>query len=185
MFNGARRVLVPLAAGAEEMEATIIVDVLRRAGADVVVAGVHGAEVVRCSRGVNLVPDVALADVTGEFDAVVLPGGAGGAKALAESSLVGDWLKRCAAEGRLIGAICAAPTALARHGILLGVPVTAHPSVHAELASSYAVSTDRVVQHGTLITSQGPGTTFAFALRLVEALYDAEHAARVAAPMLI
>jgi len=77
--------LVFLAPGAEEMEAVISIDVLRRGGIDVTVAGVSGPDPVRCSRGVVITPDVALDDVDGEYDVLVLPGGAQGAQKLAEN----------------------------------------------------------------------------------------------------
>ena len=82
--------LVLLAAGAEEIEFTVIVDVLRRAKVEVTVAGVAGDGAVTCSRGVRIVPDVALSEVRAEFDAVIMPGGTGGAHALAADAAVGQ-----------------------------------------------------------------------------------------------
>ena len=87
------KALVLLAQGAEEMEAVISIDVLRRGGIDVTVAGLDGTGPVRCSRGVVITPDVALDDVEGEFDVLVLPGGAEGAQRLAQSDQVGELLR--------------------------------------------------------------------------------------------
>jgi protein DJ-1 len=185
-----KRVAVLLAPGAEEMETTIIVDVLRRADLQVVLAGVDGAGPVKCSRGIQIVPDVTLELIVpaverGEFDAIVLPGGAGGADRLAASELVGRVLSRQWHEGRLIGAICAAPLALATHQIAKGADLTSFPSVRPRLSGDYSWHDQRVVKWGSLITSQGPGTTFEFALTLVEHLVGHDVAARVRGPLLL
>jgi protein DJ-1 len=177
--------LVILAAGAEEMEVTITVDVLRRAGVKVTVAGLAGSGAVTCSRGVRIVPDVALGDVAGSFDAVVLPGGAQGAENLASSPLVGRHLRSQWQRGRLVAAICAAPLALQRHEIGLGLTITNHPSVSSALAGSYTLSEDRVVESGSLITSQGPGTSFEFALTLVRRLRGPEIERQIQGPLIL
>ena len=177
--------LVILAAGAEEMELSIIVDVLRRAGVKVTLAGLSGSAPVTCSRGLRVVPDVALGDVAGSFDAVVLPGGAQGAENLASSPLVGRHLKSQWQRGRVVAAICAAPLALQRHEIGLGETITCHPSVSASLQEAYALSTERVVESGILVTSQGPGTSFEFALALVRRLRGPDVERQVAGPLIL
>lgn len=185
-----KRVLVMLAPGAEEMEATIIVDVLRRGELDVVLAGVEGPQPVKCSRGVRLVPDVGLVELLpvlelGGFDAVVLPGGTDGAEYLAASPLVGRILTDQWRAGRLIGAVCAAPLALAAHGIATGSDVTCYPSLRARLDDTHVWHDQRVVVAGHLVTSQGPGTTFEFALTLIKELAGSEVAERVRGPLLL
>ena len=105
------RALVILAEGAEESEAVIIVDVLRRAGIDTVVAALNGDGPVVMSRKVRIVPDMALSSVTGDFDVMILPGGAEGARRLATSELVGERLRAFSRDGRLVAAICAVPLA--------------------------------------------------------------------------
>ena len=185
---GSRRALVLLAPGAEEMEVVIIVDVLRRGGVEVVLAGIQGAGPVGCSRAVTLVPDVALSSCvrTDEaWDLLVLPGGAPGTDALAASEVVGEVLRQQCAAGRLVGAICAAPLALARHGVFAGVPMTSHPSVSQEVASHGVWTSGRVVEADGLITSMGPGTAFAFALTLVAKLRGAAVAEALRAPMIL
>lgn len=179
------RVLVILAPGAEEMEAAIVVDVLRRAKIEVRVAGLDGADPVSCSRQLVIKPDLALNAASGVFDALVLPGGAPGAKRLAESAAVGQLLKEFASSGRLVAAICAAPTALQAHGVFSGCRMTSYPSFHAALATHGKVEDARVVQDGNLITSQGPGTAFEFALAIVARLAGAEVAAQVKGPLLL
>jgi protein DJ-1 len=177
--------LVLLAAGAEEMEVSIIVDVLRRGGLKVTLAGVAGSGAVTCSRGLRLLPDVALGDVAGSFDAVVLPGGAQGAENLGNSPLVGRHLKTQWQRGRIVAAVCAAPLALLRHEIGLGLTLTSHPSVADSLRGAYTLSNERVVESGFLITSQGPGTCFEFALRLLRRLRGAEVEREVTGPLLL
>lgn len=167
------RVLVPLAPGCEEMEAVIVIDVLRRAGIVVVVAGTVEGPIV-ASRGVRLLPDVSLDDAlsAGDYAAVILPGGAPGAKALAADPRILDLVSAVAGAGKIVGAICAAPTVLLRAGLLAGRRVTAHPAVHAELraAGIEVRASERVVIDGPIVTSQSPGTAFEFAYALVEAL---------------
>lgn len=176
--------LVLLAPGAEEMEAVISIDVLRRGGIEVTVAGLDGAGPVRCSRGVVISPDVALDDVEGVFDVLVLPGGAEGAKRLAESEQVGELLREHDLGGRLVAAICAAPIALRAHGVFQGRKLTSHPSVKAVLEDWGEYSEHPVEADGNLITSRGPGTAFPFALRIVGALTDAQRMVHVRAPMM-
>lgn len=167
------------------MEATITVDVLRRAEIDVVLAGLDGAGPVRCSRGLRVLPDVALSEAGGAFDAIVLPGGKGGAERLAGSAAVGELLRAQAAAGRVVAAICAAPIALGAHGVFAGSRMTCHPSVNDVVASHGRLTEGAVVTDGQLITSQGPGTAFHFALALVERLRSAETAEKVRAPMMM
>ncbi len=182
-----KRVLIPLANGAEEMETVILVDVLRRAGLDVVLAGLSGPEPVLCSRGLRIIPDASLAEAGAQapFDLVVLPGGAAGAEALAATPAIHQLLRGQESEGRAIGAICAAPIALAAAGVGRGRRMTSHPSVKARVEGLGAYVEERVVCDGMLITSRGPGTAMEFALALVEALAGREMADRVAAPMIL
>ncbi|HEX2882636.1 MAG TPA: DJ-1 family glyoxalase III [Polyangiaceae bacterium] len=179
------RVLVVLAPGAEEMEVAIVVDVLRRAKIGVVLAGLDGVEPVTCSRQLVIKPDAAFNQSAGPFDALVLPGGAPGAKRLAESAAVGQLLKDFEHSGRLVGALCAAPTALQAHGVFAGRRMTSYPSFHAQLAAHGAIEQQRVVQDGNLITSQGPGTAFEFALAIVAKLVGADRAAQIEGPLLL
>ncbi|XP_052760041.1 Parkinson disease protein 7 homolog [Mya arenaria] len=182
------KALLILSEGAEEMETVISVDVLRRAGIDVTVAGLNSAEAVECSRKVKIVPDMSLGEASkhGPYDVIVCPGGAQGAKNLASSAEVGQILSEQEKGGRLVAAVCAAPIALASHKIGSGKSVTSHPSVKDKMTSAgYQYSEDRVVQDGKLITSRGPGTTFEFALKIVEVLLGADKANSLVPPMLL
>lgn len=179
--------LVLLSEGAEEMETVITVDVLRRGGIDVTLAGLEGTNPVTCSRNVVIKPDAALSDAAKkDYDVVICPGGAKGADNLAASSAVGSLLKKQESRGGLIACICAAPIALKSHGIAKGKNVTSHPSVDKVLKDAgYQYSEGRVVIDGKLVTSRGPGTTFEFALTLVELLAGKEKKESLIPPMLL
>lgn len=176
--------LVLLTQGSEEIEAVISIDVLRRGGIEVTVAGVEGAVPIRCSRGVTITPDVGLESVDGEFDVLVLPGGAEGAQRLAASSKVGEILRQQEQGGRWVAAICAAPIALQAHGVFQHHQLTSHPSVKSQLESWGDYSEHPVVADRKLITSRGPGTAFPFALRIVGTLTSAQRMVEVRAPMM-
>ena len=169
------KVLVPLAAGCEELEAVTIVDLLRRAGIEVVMAGLQPG-IIKASRGTQLVPDALLDSVLrDEFDMVVLPGGMPGARHLKEDGRVQALLKRLAGEGKYTAAICAAPMALAEAGLLSGRKATAYPGVLEKLGlPDVELQNQAVVKDGTVITSRGPGTAMDFALELIEILADRE-----------
>lgn len=174
------RALVILAEGAEEAEAVIIVDVLRRAGIETVFASLNGENVVQCSRKVRIVTDAPLSGVNGHFEVLILPGGAEGARRLCASELVGERLKTHAREGRLVAAICAAPLAFLSHQVFAGRAMTCHPSVASRIAMHGKLEQRLpVVEDGNLITSQGPGTAFLFALAVVRRLMGEPRAAEV------
>lgn len=184
MSENESRVLVLIADGTEEMEAVIVIDVLRRGDVEVVVAGVDGPQAVICSRGVVLTPDAALEAVAGqEFSWVVLPGGAGGSERFAQSEAVGALLRAQRERRQGVAAICAAPAALAVHGLDGGRPMTSHPGVEDVVAAHGAYSSESVVDDGDLITSRGPGTAFPFAFSLLSRVAGLEKAAEVRAPM--
>lgn len=174
-----KTVLAPIADGTEEMEAVIAIDLLRRAGCEVCVAGLDGGTVT-AARGTRLVPDVAWDTVDPmRFDALVLPGGAGGTRRFCAHAGLLDAVRNLHAAGRWIAAVCAAPLALQAAGILAGRRATCHPDVADRLSS--AVWEDLpVVVDGNLITSQGAGTSIEFGLTLVERLCGCDAADRVA-----
>jgi 4-methyl-5(b-hydroxyethyl)-thiazole monophosphate biosynthesis len=178
-------VLVPIADGSEEIEAVTIIDVLRRAGAHVVVASA-GTLQITASRGVKLVADKLLAECIHEiFDMVVLPGGIPGAENLRDSQDLARILKQQAEGQRWLGAICAAPAVvLAPYGLLEGRKATCHPAFSDRIKDPSAMSS-RVVVDGNLVTSRGPGTALEFALKLVELLFGRPKAEEVARPMIV
>ena len=158
--------LVLLADGFEELEAVTIIDVLRRGEVSVTTASL-GAKQVTGSHQISLQADTLLENVAVEdFDALVLPGGPA-AKTLREDARAQATIVRAAAAGKLLAAVCAAPTALEAAGVLAGKRATAYPG--NALPSAQFVEA-RVVEDGNVITSRGPATTMDFALKLVERL---------------
>jgi len=173
-----KRVLCLLAPGFEEIETLTPVDLLRRAGAEVVLASINGESWVTGRSAITVRADAFLADVTGEtFDLLVLPGGPG-VKALRSDGRAARLAREQAKAGRPVGAICAAPTVLADAGLLAGKRYTAHFSVHNELPE--ALGAERVVEDGDLITSRGAGTALDFGLALVRRLFGEAKASEIA-----
>lgn len=170
-----KRVVVLLAEGFEEVEAVTPIDFLRRAGCEVVVAGVSGVSVTG-AHGITLSADASLAECSGHFDAVVVPGGMPGAANVAASPQAIDLINAVQRGGGIVAAICAAPAVvLAPNGFLGGKKATCYPGFERHFGET-DFSEDRVVVDGNLITSRGPGTAAEFALQLVRALVGDEAA---------
>ncbi len=179
-----KTVLVPIADGVEEIETVSVIDVLRRAGAEVTVAATGDDLQVKASRGVNLVADQHIRDCANRtYDLIAIPGGMPGAENLRDSPELTSLLKKQKEEQRYHAAICAAPAVVFQsHGLISG-KATCHPNFTEQLSNQEEVNS-RVVVDGMCITSRGPGTALEFALKLVEILYDQEKMEEVAAPML-
>ncbi|WP_455199269.1 DJ-1 family glyoxalase III [Kaarinaea lacus] len=165
------RVLVPLAQGCEELEAVTIIDLLRRAGIEVITAGLDD-QPIKASRGVMLVADTTLDEALElDYDLVALPGGLPGADYLNDDPRIQALLKNMANDNKFTAAICAAPKVLARAGLLDGKRATSFPGTLEKLnLADTTIETDAVVQDGKVITSRGPGTAMDFALTLIENL---------------
>jgi 4-methyl-5(b-hydroxyethyl)-thiazole monophosphate biosynthesis len=163
------RAIVPLADGFEEIEAITIIDLLRRADIEVTVAGVSVMSATG-SHGITVECD-ALIDAcdVDVADALVLPGGMPGSRALRESESVRDALKRMASQGKLIAAVCAAPTVLASCGLLHGRRATSHPAHAGEMGECHYLES-AVVEDGNIITSRGAGTSIEFAAAIIRRL---------------
>ncbi|KAK6946643.1 DJ-1/PfpI [Dillenia turbinata] len=184
-YDTCPRILVPIANGSEEMEAVIIIDVLRRAKANVVVASVDDKLEIVASRKVKIVADTSLAEAAkSSYDLIVLPGGLGGAQAFANSEKLVNMLKKQSEANRPYGAICASPAlVLEAHGLLKGKKATAFPAMCEKLTDKTEIE-NRVVVDGNLITSRGPGTSMEFALAIVEKFFGREKAQELAKTML-
>jgi 4-methyl-5(b-hydroxyethyl)-thiazole monophosphate biosynthesis len=178
------KALVALADGVEEMEAVTVIDVLRRGRVEVVAAATAANREVAGSRGVRLVADALWQEVSaGSFDLLVIPGGAAGMEKLRADKRVLAALRDFTAAGKTVAAICAGPLVLEAAGVLRGRRATCYPALRHELRSATAVD-EPVVEDGNVITSQGPATAMAFALRLVQRLGGEAAAAQVAAALL-
>lgn len=177
-------VLIPLADGVEEMEAVILIDVLRRAGLEVVTAGLT-TKPVTASRGVRLVPDRNWDELQpAAFDILAIPGGAEGVNRLKADSRILTAVRAFDQQGKWIAAICAGPLVLQQAGILAGRRVTCHPGVEDQLTATTRLA-DRVVVDARLITSQGPGTSFEFALTIVRCAVNAGKAISLSKAMVL
>ncbi|AOW81831.1 DJ-1 family glyoxalase III [Vibrio mimicus] len=181
-----KRILVPVANGSEEMESVIIVDTLVRAGFQVTMAAVGEDLQVQGSRGVWLTAQQTLDALSAEdFDALVLPGGVGGAQAFASSEYLLTLLDAFQQQGKLVAAICATPALVfAKQQKFVGARMTCHPNFFDHIPSE-RLSRQRVCYYATqhLLTSQGPGTALEFALAIIALLAGEELAQQVAAPM--
>jgi len=164
------RVLACFTTGVEEIEFIAVVDILRRAGIEVVMASLDGKSVTGRSN-ITIKADAALPNVMSEdWDMVVLPGGMPNAHLLRDDVNVKVVVERLRDECKSIAAICAAPTALAAYGITKGMRVTSYPSCQEEMETlqpSSVYVNEAVVEDDFLTTSRGPGTAVEFALRLV------------------
>ncbi len=166
-----KKVCVLLTPGFEEIESVTVVDILRRAGIDAIMAGtIEGP--IEGSRGVRLLADCSLDQIKDQtFDMIVLPGGAQGTENLRKDERVQHLLEKAIKEEKPIGAICAAPSLLT--AFLSGRKATSHPSVRP-LMQNVNYSEERVVVDGPFVTSRSPGTAMEFAFALVRLLAGEE-----------
>ena len=165
-----KKALVVLAEGFEEVEAITPIDILRRAGIDVIVAGLE-SHVVTGSHGVVVKADVTLEEIKSFPDAVILPGGMPGSENLAKSAKVKDIILTMHSKEKLIAAICASPAlVLVPTGILDGKNATCYPGMEENFTPEITFLEDNVIQDGNIITSRGVGTALDFALKIVEYL---------------
>ncbi|XWS54797.1 hypothetical protein CRYUN_Cryun10bG0120000 [Craigia yunnanensis] len=172
-------VLLPVANGSEEIEVVTIIDILRRAKVDVVVASVEKSVKVLASQGVKIVADKLIGDATGSiYDLIILPGGVAGAERLQKSRILKKLLKQQDASGRICGAVCSSPAILHKHGLLKEKKATAYPSTIRE--PSNVVDGPMVVIDGKLITSRGLATVSDFALAIVSKFFGHARARSVA-----
>ena len=176
-------VLVPVAHGSESLETVTLINVLRRAGVEVVVASIGSDPTVIGTRGIKLVADACFLDVRDHrYEMIVLPGGEKGAEALSRHQPLIEMLDGQNDDRRLIAAICAAPAlTLAPHHFLDGRRATCYPAFKDRITRWID---EPVVIDGHLVTSQGPATALPFALRLAELLAGAVTRDAVAAALL-
>jgi 4-methyl-5(b-hydroxyethyl)-thiazole monophosphate biosynthesis len=179
----AKKVLVTVADGTEEIEAVCVIDVLRRAGAEVTVASV-GAMTITASRGTRITADALIATCAGKsYDLIALPGGMPGSEHLRDSKTLETLLRRQFDAGLPYAAICAAPAVVLQHHGLLGKrKATSYPAYMGKLENPDTAG-KAVVVDGNCITSRGAGTAMEFALALAEMLLGKAKRDEVAAAM--
>ena len=160
------KVLIYLAPGFEELEAVTIIDLLRRAGVDVTIAGLE-REAVTGSHEITILCDIYYENVdTDDFDYLILPGGQPGTNNLKSDKRVLEIVRKFDRDNKIIGAICAAPTVLHEAGILNNVRVTSYPS-EKNIFDPSLYDEDHVVSDGNIVTSRGVGTAIDFTLDII------------------
>lgn len=183
-------VLICIANGSEEIETVTTADLLVRAGIKVTLASVtdDGSIEITASRGVRIVADTPIIKVADEpFDAIVLPGGVKGAETFRDSPLVVEKARRMHLDGKIVAAICAAPALVLEYHQLFPIGnMTGYPTMKNQIAANKWVD-KRVYfdERVNLLTSQGPATTFDFALKLIELLVGRDIAGKVASQLIL
>jgi len=180
-------VLVPLAQSCEELEAVTIIDLLRRAEISVTSAGLEETlTAIKASRGTTLLPDTTLDEALQQsYDMIVLPGGLPGADHLNNDPRIIKLLQEMAAADKYTCAICAAPRALVKAGLLEGKRATSYPGTLDKMSVPGMTYTgDAVTIDGKVITGRGPGVAIEFTLSLIEALGGKELKEKAEGPLL-
>lgn len=165
-----------MADGCEEIEGLTVVDLLRRAGIEIEMISMNGQPMVTGSHGISFIADAMKenADFT-SYDGIVLPGGMPGTTNLAGDELVTGIIREFAEGGKLVAAICAAPSVLGVAGVLAGKQATCYPGFEDKLTGAQFVK-EPVVTDGNIITSRGLGTAIDFAASIVAYLKDSREA---------
>jgi 4-methyl-5(b-hydroxyethyl)-thiazole monophosphate biosynthesis len=179
------RVLIAVANGSEEIETLTPVDLLRRAGAEVILAASGLDRQVTLSRGVVVIADDLISNVARQdFDCIVVPGGQPGSDTLSADDVLIAALQQQKLSDKWHAAICAAPVVVFQpHGLLEGSVATCYPKLAGSLHDASRAS-ERVVVSNKCITSQGPGTALEFSLELIRQLFGEHKAAEVGAAVL-
>jgi len=179
------KVFIFLAEGFEEIEAITVIDVLRRAKADMITVSVSGKLAVTGAHKITVVADALFEENDyADADMLVLPGGMPGTTNLASHRQLTQIISQHVKNGKWVGAICAAPSILGQLGILRGKSAACYPGIEASLQGA-KVKNDPVVQDGNVITSRGPGVSALFALKLVEVLEGMEASKKIKSGMLL
>lgn len=177
------KAVIFFAPGLEECEGLLTVDLLRRAGVGVTIAAVGGCKNVTSARQITVVADALAEDVQyADYDAVILPGGLPGVTNLKADATVRRVCREFAAAGKLVAAICAAPSALAEFDLVAGKQVTVYPGddlIDAVKAAGGQYTAAPVTEDGQLITGEALGAGIPFALALVRRLAGPAAADRV------
>ena len=170
-------IYVFFAEGFEEIEALTPVDVLRRAGLEVITVGVTGKSVTG-SHGITVKCDAHITEVTPhDIQAVVLPGGLPGTTNLEADSRVQEFIDIANGEGAIVGAICAAPSILGHKGLLVGKRATCYTGFEKELFGADTTG-EPAVRDGNIVTGRGAGAAFEFAFELLDAVTGSDDASK-------
>lgn len=174
-----KQVVMLFAEGYEEVEALMTVDLLRRGGVDVKLASITDAMTVCGSHDIRVEMDTTLAQVDlGQMDAILIPGGLQGTMNLGKDDATCQALKDMFEAGKVVGAICAAPSVLGACGILQGKRATCYPGFEDKLEGAEFVD-EMAVADGNVVTSRGLGTSMEFGFKLLEILVSREKAEEI------
>lgn len=177
-----------LAEGFEEIEALTVVDVMRRAGMEVVTVSIDGKPTVKGAHNITVTADALIDKIdTSDAEWLILPGGMPGSTNLAANATLSDMLQQHNLRQGRIAAICAAPAVvLAPLGIVRGQEATCYPTFKADLEKGGATYVDtRVVESAQLITANGPSSALILALNIVAHSLGNDVASSLASGMLI
>lgn len=175
------KVYVFLAEGFEEIEALMVVDLLRRAKCDVTTVAIMGDKKVKGRSNIEVIADKLYEEIESfeDADLLVLPGGMPGTLYLGQHKGLSNLLVEQLEKNKRIAAICAAPTVFGKMGLLKDKSATCYPGMEDELFCGKA-QTDKVVVDGLITTSRGLGTALEFSLELIAQLEGNECAKNVA-----
>ncbi len=174
------KIAIFMANGCEEIEGLTVVDILRRANQEITMVSITEDRMVTSSHGVTFQTDACIDEVDfSSYDGVVLPGGLPGTNHLGDCPKVVETIKAFHQQGKLVGAICAAPSVLGKNGLLEGKNGTSYPGYEDEMPGCTYLQ-QSVVRDGNIITSRGMGTSIDFALEIVSYFSGKETAAALA-----
>lgn len=180
----AKKIMLLLAEGFEEIEAVTCIDILRRAGIKVTITSIADL-IVEGSHQLKIKADKKISEIRSDYDAVILPGGMPGAENLANSNQVTTLLKQLNNQKKIIAAICAAPAlVLSPLGILENKNATCYPGMEKNFSKTTTYQNQQVVIDENIITSQGPATALQFSLKIIEQLLGEKTANKVSAAVL-
>jgi protein deglycase len=174
------KVYIFLADGYEEIEGLTVVDLLRRAGIEIVMVSITGDIDVTGSHRITSKADALFENIDfSDAEMLVLPGGMPGTRNLDAHGGLNLLLKNFAAEGKKLAAICAAPSVLGSKGLLIGKKATCYPGYEEALIGARVIS-NAVVEDGNIITSKGMGTTIDFSLAIIKNIVGEAEASKIA-----
>lgn len=178
-----RKAAVIISPGFEEIEGITPIDILRRAGIDVVMLGVDSRRITG-AHGIEVVCDQTVSEYKDLPDALIIPGGMPGATNIAESQAASELIMNTYSKGNLVAAICASPgVVLAPLGLLENREFSCYPGFEDRVINGIS-SEKSVVVADNIITSKGPGTAIGFALEIVEYLLDRNSAETISRALL-
>lgn len=173
-----------IAEGFEETEAVVPFDILLRGGVDVRFVSISDKTQVAGSHGMRVEAQELLTPEMAEADLLMLPGGMPGTLNLGACGALREVIARAAERGKVVAAICAAPSVIGRMGLLKGRCATCYPGFEGELAGATCTG-ESVVRDGNFITGVGPGASYEFGLALLAELMGADAAKEVRSQMIM